>query len=107
MTVVFCLPGGRTREVRVAPGTTLLEAARAGGVAVEGACGGSMACATCHVIFDETTFERLDEPSLEEDEMLDLAKDVTATSRLGCQVRLERDLDGLRVHVPASTLLDE
>ncbi len=106
MRVVFCLPDGNGRSVEAPVGSTILEAARRGGVAIEGACGGSMACATCHVIFEDADFERLSDPALEEDEMLDLAAEVTATSRLGCQIRLAPEHENLHVHVPKSTLVD-
>ncbi|MCB1885032.1 MAG: 2Fe-2S iron-sulfur cluster binding domain-containing protein [Geminicoccaceae bacterium] len=104
--VIFRLPDGRDLAVEADEGGTVLEAARKADIAVEGACGGSMACATCHVILDDADFDRLPPPSPEEDDMLDLAQDVTDTSRLGCQIRLRPDLDGLRLFVPKSTLLD-
>jgi len=105
MRVVFRLPSGEEREVETRAGATLLEAARAGDVAIEGACGGSMACATCHVIVDAAWYPEVGPPSEEEDELLDLAPDVAPTSRLACQVRLRPELDGLAVTVPASVLL--
>lgn len=103
--VTFLLPDG-SRQVHEAPaGSTLLEVAREHDLAIEGACGGAMACATCHVVVDEGWFDRLPEPSPEEEDMLDLAQEVAATSRLGCQIRLTAALDGLTVRVPRSTLL--
>ena len=103
--MTFVLPDGRARSVAAPAGASLLEAARLGDVDVEGACGGSMACATCHVHADEDWFERLDPPSAEEEDMLDLARELAPTSRLGCQIRLRAGLDGLVVRVPRSTLL--
>lgn len=103
--VAFLLPDGTRRAVDAREGASLLEAARAHGVDVEGACGGSMACATCHVHVDEGWFERLPPPSAEEEDMLDFARDLAPTSRLGCQIRVARALDGLTVRVPRSTLL--
>lgn len=83
----------------------MLEAARLGDVAVEGACGGSMACATCHVhVIDPPVW--LDAPAPEEEDMLDLARDLRATSRLGCQLRLRGKTAALTVSVPPSTLLE-
>jgi 2Fe-2S ferredoxin len=105
--VVFVLPGDRVVRVEVASGTSLLEAARAAQVDIEGACGGSMACATCHVQVDEAWFARLPAASAEEEDMLDLAPDWSPTSRLGCQIRLEPGLDGIAVRVPASSLLGD
>ena len=87
-------------------GMTLLEVAREHGIAVEGACGGAMACATCHVHVEETWFDRLSPASAEEEDMLDLASEWTPLSRLGCQIRLSAAMDGLVVRVPSSTLLE-
>ena len=103
--VVFHLPHGRPREVDAPAGASILEAARLGDIPIEGACGGSMACATCHVHLDEAWYHRVPPPTAEEDDMLDLARDLASTSRLGCQIRLTPALDGLSVAVPLSTLL--
>ena len=71
---------------------------------IEGACGGSMACATCHVVVHPDWIEKVvaqdNEKSDEEDDMLDMAFDVQDTSRLGCQVKLTNELDGLVVALP-------
>jgi 2Fe-2S ferredoxin len=104
--VVFRLPGGRERAVAAVEGASVLQAARAGAVAIEGSCGGAMACATCHVVVDGAWHGRLPPPSAEEEGMLDLAREPTPTSRLGCQIRLTPALDGLVVRVPASSLLE-
>ena len=104
--IVFVLPDGGRRVCEAPAGETLLEVARRHDVAIEGACGGAMACATCHVLVEEDWYDRLPEPSGEEEDMLDLAQEVAATSRVGCQIRLAAELDGLTVRVPRSTLLD-
>lgn len=103
--ILFRLPDGSERRVAVAVGHTLLDASREAAIEIEGACGGCMACATCHVRIDDDWFIRLPGPSAEEDDMLDLAPDWRPTSRLGCQIELDESLDGLVVHVPASSLL--
>jgi ferredoxin len=104
--VTFVLPDGRRLTYDVAEGLTLLDVARLHNLAIEGACGGSMACATCHVVVDEAFWDRLPEPSPEEEDMLDLAAELKPTSRLGCQIRMTRALDGLVVRVPRTTLLE-
>lgn len=68
-----------------------------------GACEGSIACSTCHVILDEDTFFQLEEPGDDENDMLDLAFGLTDTSRLGCQVKVSRDFDGISVQLPSAT----
>ena len=81
---------------------------------MEGACGGSCACSTCHVIVEENEgnqdggeggsyYDRMEEPSDDENDMLDLAFGLTETSRLGCQIRMSKELDGLVVKLPSMT----
>jgi ferredoxin len=106
LRVTFVLPGGREIRAEARPGETLLDVARHEAIAIEGACGGSMACATCHVIVDPADFERLPAASPEEEDMLDLAESLAATSRLGCQIELSAALDGLVVTVPQTSLLE-
>lgn len=106
MRVTFVLPDGREISADARTGASLLEVARDLDIAIEGACGGAMACATCHVIVEPDQFARLPVASEEEEEMLDLAESLSATSRLGCQVRLEARVDGLVVRVPRTSLLD-
>lgn len=69
-----------------------------------GACGGSCACSTCHVIVESSEmYDRIPEPDDDENDMLDLAFGLTETSRLGCQVKMRKELDGLRVKLPSMT----
>ena len=81
-------------------GHSLLEIAQANGVDIEGACEGSLACATCHVIVDRNWFDKLVPPTPDEDDMLDLAVGLTRQSRLGCQIVMTERLDGLVVSLP-------
>ena len=81
----------------------MLEIAHKHGVDIEGACEGSLACSTCHVIIDPEWYGRLNEASEEEEDMLDLAFNLTRTSRLGCQIVVTEELDGLTVQLPAAT----
>lgn len=106
--VTFVLPDGTRRGIDAPAGKTLLEIAWDNRIDIEGACGGVMACSTCHVIVDPAWIGRLEAPEEEEDEMLDLAWGLTPTSRLGCQIVLTDALDGLVVSLPAETrnLLD-
>lgn len=69
-----------------------------------GACGGSCACSTCHVIVTEDKFyDRMPEPDDDENDMLDLAFGLTETSRLGCQVKMTKEIDGVTVKLPSMT----
>ena len=103
--MTFRLPDGSQRSYDVAAGLTLLDVARIHDLEIEGACGGSMACATCHIVVADAFVDLLPAPSAEEEDMLDLAAEVQPNSRLGCQIRLTGALDGLVVRVPRSTLL--
>jgi len=68
---------------------------------LECACGGNMSCSTCHVILDEESYSKLNRPSQAERDMLDLAFEPTTTSRLGCQITMTKDLDGMTVTIPS------
>lgn len=101
--IVF-VENGENKEFEVPVGTTVLEAAHNNDIDLEGACEGSLACSTCHVIVDdEEYFNKLDEPSEDEEDMLDLAFGLTETSRLGCQIIMTKELDGLTLTVPGQT----
>ena len=69
-----------------------------------GACEGSCSCSTCHVIVeDEALYDKMEEATDDENDMLDLAFGLTETSRLGCQIVMSKKLDGLRVRLPSMT----
>lgn len=82
-------------------GLTVMEAIRAHGVPSFGECGGSLACATCHVVVAAGWAARMPAMTDDEEAMLDTAFNVTPTSRLSCQIVVTNDLDGLRVSLPA------
>jgi len=94
----------RTRELRCAPGQSLMKAAVDAGVdQIAADCGGTLTCATCHVYVDEAWATRLPAPVADETDMLDFAAaPVKPNSRLSCQIVLTPDLDGLVVHLPAT-----
>ena len=101
--MVFIERDGTRREVDAPLGLSVLEIAHKHGIDIEGACEGSLACSTCHVIVDGEWYELLKEASEDEEDMLDLAFGLTATSRLGCQIIMTEELDGLTVKLPAGT----
>jgi 2Fe-2S ferredoxin len=94
---------GKHREVDAPEGLSVLEIAHRNKIELEGACEGSLACSTCHVIIDAKWHDKLKEASEEEEDMLDLAFGLTRTSRLGCQIIMTKDLDGLIVTLPQAT----
>ncbi len=101
MKICFTTARGEQVDTEGAPGDTLLRLAQSVGMPLEGTCEGQMACSTCHVIVAADWFERLPPASEEEEDMLDLAAGACRTSRLGCQVFLGEELDGLTVNIPA------
>ena len=101
--MTFIERDGARREVEAPLGLSVLEIAHRHGVDIEGACEGSLACSTCHVIVDGTWFTKLDKPTEDEEDMLDLAFDLQETSRLGCQIIMTEALDGLVVKLPAGS----
>jgi 2Fe-2S ferredoxin len=100
--IIFVLNDGTEKEVDAPLGQSVLEVAHANEIPLEGACEGSLACSTCHVIVEPGAFDGLPEPSEDEEDMLDLAFGLTETSRLGCQILITEDLDGVRFSVPAT-----
>jgi ferredoxin, 2Fe-2S len=102
-TMVFIDRDGTEREVDAPIGLSVLEIAHRHGIDIEGACEGSLACSTCHVIVDPEWYELLKEASEDEEDMLDLAFNLSQTSRLGCQIIITEELDGLTVSLPAAT----
>lgn len=84
-------------------GLSILEIAHQNDIDLEGACEGSLACATCHVILEEEIYNKLEKPSEAEEDMLDLAFGLTHTSRLGCQIIMSEELHNIKVKLPSAT----
>jgi 2Fe-2S ferredoxin len=101
--VNFKLQDGTVKTIDAPLGISLLEVAHQNDIDLEGACEGSLACSTCHVVIDEAFFDLLPEASEDEEDMLDLAFGLTHTSRLGCQIMMTDELDGLTVSLPNAT----
>ena len=101
--MTFIQPDETKVEVDAPVGLSVLEIAHRNNIDLEGACEGSLACSTCHVIVDGDWYDVLPTAKEEEEDMLDLAFGLTCTSRLGCQLIMTEELDGLIVRVPAAT----
>jgi ferredoxin, 2Fe-2S len=101
--MTFIERDGTHREVDAPLGLSVLEIAHRHKVDIEGACEGSLACSTCHVIVDPDWYDLLKDATEDEEDMLDLAFGLTATSRLGCQIIMTEELDGLTVRLPTGT----
>ena len=101
--MTFIAQDGKRLEVEAPLGLSVLEIAHKNKIDLEGACEGSLACSTCHVIVAPEYFDKLKPAEEGEEDMLDLAFGLTHTSRLGCQILITPELDGLTVTLPAAT----
>jgi len=105
----FIMKDGTTKVVDAALGLSLMEVAVKEDIeAIEGACGGGLACATCHLYvhpdFKAQTMPEDGEVSEDEEDMLDLAFDVRETSRLCCQIIVDETMEGLSVAMPGASV---
>ncbi len=101
--MVFIERDGTRKEVEAPIGLSILEIAHENDIDLEGACEGSLACSTCHIIVEPDWFDMLPDPTEDEEDMLDLAFGLAETSRLGCQIKMTEELDGLTVRLPAGS----
>ncbi|CAD6572938.1 MAG: hypothetical protein CYPHOPRED_004976 [Cyphobasidiales sp. Tagirdzhanova-0007] len=113
--VLFKNSKGETlKEVEANEGDDIVDLSWEHDLDIEAACEKSIACSTCHVIIDAESYDKLPEPTDEENlrnaghssgsqDMLDMAFGLEDTSRLGCQCKVTRDLDGMTVQLPSAT----
>ncbi|KAG2034470.1 2Fe-2S ferredoxin-type domain-containing protein [Suillus americanus] len=95
--------GNLLKTIEANEGDDILSLAHEHDIDLEGACEGSVACSTCHVILSPEHYDLLPEPSDDENDMLDMAFGLTDTSRLGCQVQITRELDEMTATLPSAT----
>ncbi|WP_175650629.1 2Fe-2S iron-sulfur cluster-binding protein [Pseudomonas sp. Marseille-P9899] len=101
--ITFVAHDGASFEVEAAAGSNLMQVALNNGIdGILGECGGACSCATCHCYLSEADFARVPAPGSMERDMLDCVAEPEPTSRLGCQVVISDDMDGLVVRMPAS-----
>ena len=98
--IKFITNSGEQVVVEAENGLSLMEIARDNDLGIEGTCGGSISCCTCHVIIDKEWFPVVGGPNPDEEDMLDLAYGLKPTSRLACQIEVTDTLNGLRVLIP-------
>jgi len=101
--ITFLDSSGNSTEVDAPLGKSVMTIAQANDIDIEGACEGSLACSTCHVIVSPDWYDKLKPVIEEEEDMLDLAHGLTRTSRPCCQIEMTEELDGLVVTLPAET----
>jgi 2Fe-2S ferredoxin len=101
--IEFVRHDGEVHQAHVASGTSLMQAAVNQGLEdILAECGGCASCGTCHVYIDNDWFDRLVPANAVEQNMLECVSEPARNSRLGCQVRVTDELDGIVVHLPES-----
>tara|TARA_B100001250_G_scaffold320149_1_gene283050 strand:+ start:278 stop:598 length:321 start_codon:yes stop_codon:yes gene_type:complete len=99
--ITYIEHNGKSHTVNVSNGLTVMEGAVQNDIpGIDADCGGSMACATCHVYVKDDWFNKLPPKTEGEDDMIDQAFEPSPTSRLSCQIQISDDLEGLKVHLP-------
>ena len=99
--ITYIEHNGTNHTVDVQNGLTVMEGAVQNNIpGIDADCGGSMACATCHVYVKEDWFDKINKKNEGEDDMLDQAYEPNSRSRLSCQIMVSDDLDGLSVYMP-------
>ena len=98
--ITFIKRDGSKIEVEADDGLSVMEVGVANDVGIEAACEGSLACATCHLVCAPEWYDKLSPPDADEEDMLDLAFNLTKTSRLSCQIRVSDAIDGIVFTVP-------
>ena len=99
--ITYIENNGTSHTVDVAEGLTVMEGAVQNNIpGIDADCGGSMACATCHVYVKEDWFDKINKKNEGEDDMLDQAYEPKKNSRLSCQIIVSDDLNGLVVDMP-------
>ena len=100
--ITYIEHNGKEHTIDVQNGLTVMEGALQNDIpGIDADCGGSMACATCHVYVKDDWYDKLDEKSEGEDDMIDQAYKPKKNSRLSCQIIISDELDGLTVNIPS------
>ena len=99
--ITYVEHNGTEHTIDVQNGLTVMEGAVQNDIpGIDADCGGSMACATCHVYVKDEWYNKLDEKNEGEDDMIDQAYDPKKNSRLSCQITVSDKIEGLVVHLP-------
>ncbi len=100
--ITYIEHSGKSHEIEVANGLSVMEGAVQNNIpGIDADCGGSCACATCHVYVDEKWFDKIPKKESAEEDMLDMAYETNKFSRLACQITVTENLDGLVVKMPS------
>ena len=100
--ITYIEHNGKSHTIEIANGLSVMEGAVQNNISgIDADCGGSMACATCHVYVKEEWFNKLPNKEDGEEDMLDMAFEPKKNSRLSCQLIVSDELDGLVVSIPS------
>ena len=100
--ITYIEHNGKSHEIELSNELSVMEGALQNNIpGIDADCGGSCACATCHVYVDEKWFDKLSKKESAEEDMLDMAYEPKKNSRLSCQITVEDSLDGLVVKMPS------
>ena len=100
--ITYITHDNQNHTLDVQNGLTVMEGAIQNNVVgIDADCGGSMACATCHVYVEDKWLNKLPKPEDGEVDMIDMAFEPKKNSRLSCQITISDDLDGLTVNIPS------
>lgn len=103
VNITYIGKNGEKNKVRGKVGDNVLYLAHRYGIDMEGACEASLACTTCHVYVHEDYCHKLPHPEEKEEDLLDLAPFLRENSRLGCQIKLTKELEGMELTLPKAT----
>ncbi|XP_069363428.1 adrenodoxin-like protein 1, mitochondrial [Maniola hyperantus] len=103
VNIVYIDKDGKKTKVRGKVGDNVLYLAHRYEIEMEGACEASLACTTCHVYVHEDYVDKLQDPEEKEDDLLDMAPFLKENSRLGCQITLTKDMEGMELTLPKAT----
>lgn len=103
VNITYITKDGKRIAVKGKIGDNALYLAHRHNIDMEGACEASLACTTCHVYVHDDYLNKLEEATEKEDDLLDMAPFLKENSRLGCQIVLTKDMDGIELSLPAAT----
>ncbi|XP_057319166.1 adrenodoxin-like protein 1, mitochondrial [Microplitis mediator] len=103
VNVVFVDKDEKEIKIKGKVGDNVLYLAHRYNIEIEGACEASLACSTCHVYVDHNYLDKIPEATEKEEDLLDLAPFLKENSRLGCQIILKKELEGIKLELPKAT----
>ena len=99
--ITYIEHSGKEHQIEMPLGFSIMEGAIKNSIpGIDADCGGSCACATCHVYVDEKFLQKTPKAEEAEQDMLDFVQDADKSSRLSCQIIISNEIDGIIVRMP-------